>query len=294
MLLFYCDHEPLPLPEGHKFPIAKYRMLRDLLSQEPRFRFQAAPLASIEDVELAHDPAYVHGVIDGSLPPQVFRRIGFPWSPQMVRRTLCSAGGTLAATEEALRTGFGGVLAGGTHHAYYAEGSGFCVFNDIAIAIRKHRFERAAVIDLDVHQGDGTAAIFLGDSSVFTLSLHGAQNFPFRKQLSCLDVALADGTSDDEYLAELTRVLPQVWAFQPEIVFYQAGVDGLATDKLGRLALTPTGMAARDHLVFENCHHRNIPTVQVLGGGYSDPIELTVMAHARTFLTALEIYNPLS
>ena len=291
MLLYYCDHEPLPLPEGHKFPIAKYEMLRDRLSTEPRFQFEPAPLAQIEDIELAHDPAYVRGVIDGSLSPQVFRRIGFPWSPQMVRRTLCSAGGTLAATEQALRTGFGAALAGGTHHAYYAEGSGFCVFNDIAIAIRKHKFRRAAVIDLDVHQGDGTAAIFEGDSSVFTLSLHGANNFPFRKQRSSLDVPFVDGTSDGEYLGALNSALPSVWEFDPEIVFYQAGVDALATDRLGRLALSPDGMATRDRLVFENCRKRNITMVQVLGGGYSDPIGLTVEAHARTFLTALEIYT---
>ena len=292
MLLYYCDHEPLPLPEGHKFPIAKYQMLRDRLFLEPRFRFEPAPLAAREDIELAHDPAYVQGVIDGSLPPHGFRRIGFPWSAQMVRRTLCSAGGTLAATEEALRTGFGATLAGGTHHAHYAEGSGFCVFNDIAIAIRKHGFPRAAVIDLDVHQGDGTAAIFEGDPSVFTLSLHGAHNFPFRKQRSCLDIPLADGSTDGEYLAALACALPNVWEFRPDVVFYQAGVDGLATDTLGRLALTPRGMAIRDRMVLADCHRRGIATVQVLGGGYSLPIQLTVEAHAQTFLTALEIFTP--
>ncbi len=266
-------------------------MLRDLLAQDSVFEFAPAPLACSEEIELAHDPAYVRGVIDGSLPLAVFRRIGFPWSPEMVRRTLCSAGGTLAATEQALGSGFGGTLAGGTHHAAYAEGSGFCVFNDIAIAIRKHRFRRAAVIDLDVHQGDGTAAIFSGDPSVFTLSLHGAANFPFRKQQSSLDIPLPDGTGDSGYMAALEEALPRVWNFAPEIIFFQAGVDALATDKLGRLALTPMGMSERDRLVFEGIHGRSIPAVLVLGGGYSDPIERTVEAHASTFRLARAIFG---
>ncbi len=291
MLLYYCDHEPLPLPPGHKFPIEKYRKLRDLLAVDPGFRFEPAVPAGPEIVEMVHDPVYVRGVIDGSLPPAVFRRIGFPWSPQMVRRTLCSAGGTLAATEEALRTGFGGTLAGGTHHAHYAEGSGFCVFNDIAIAIRKHRFRRAAVIDLDVHQGDGTASLFEDDPAVFTLSLHGANNFPLRKQRSSLDVPLADGTGDRDYLAVLQDSLPQVWAFSPEIVFYQSGVDALAQDTLGRLSLTVEGLATRSRLVFESCRQRKIPVVTLLGGGYANPIDLTVEAHAETFRLALRIYG---
>lgn len=286
--LFYCDHEPLPLPPGHKFPIEKYLNLRTRLAQEPRFTFVPAPLADPAVITLAHHPAYVAGVLEGTLPSAAFRKIGFPWSPQMVRRTLCSAGGTLAATEEALRTGFGGTLAGGTHHAFYAEGSGFCVFNDIAIAIRQHRFERAAVIDLDVHQGDGTAALLGDDPSVFTLSFHGANNFPFRKQKSRLDVPFADFVQDDEYLRTLNQFLPRVWEFGPEIVFYQAGVDALETDRLGRLSLTPQGLQQRDRIVFESCRARKIPVVTVLGGGYSVPIEATVLAHAATFTLALE------
>ena len=293
MILSYCDHEPLPLPAGHKFPIQKYRQLRDTLAAEPRFQFEPAELAAVEDVERAHDSAYVRGVLTGTLPEAAFRRIGFPWSPQMVRRTLCSAGGTLAATERALRCGFGGTLAGGTHHAGYAEGSGFCVFNDFAIAIRKHGFHRAAVIDLDVHQGDGTAAIFENDPSVFTLSLHGANNFPFRKKHSRLDVPLLDDTSDQEFLQALSSALPEVWRFNPQIVFFQAGVDVLATDTLGRLALSPEGVRARDRAVFEACFRQRIPVVTVLGGGYSEPLDRTVEAHASTFLLALRIFeNP--
>jgi acetoin utilization deacetylase AcuC-like enzyme len=188
----------------------------------------------------------------------------------------------LAATRSALDTGFGGTLAGGTHHASYAEGSGFCVFNDIAVAIKTYR-KRAAVIDLDVHQGDGTAAIFSGDPSVFTLSLHGENNFPLRKQNSTIDVAFRDGAGDDEYLSALEKLLPRVLEFQPELVFYQSGVDGLATDKLGRLALTPAGLESRDRMVFHAIGTAEIPIVILLGGGYSDPISLTVDAHEATF-----------
>ncbi len=183
----------------------------------------------------------------------------------------------------ALQVGFGGALAGGTHHANYGEGSGFCVFNDIAVAIRVLG-KRAAVIDLDVHQGDGTAAIFSGDPSVFTLSLHGQNNFPFRKQQSTVDIAFPDGTGDSAYLEALGRVLPQVLEFRPEVVFYQAGVDGLATDKLGLLSLSPNGLAERDRMVFHALAQNGIPIVTVLGGGYSEPIDLTVDAHASTFL----------
>jgi len=291
VLLYYCDHEPLPLPPGHKFPIQKYRLLRDTLAETDGFEFEPAPLADVADIELVHDREYVRGVIDGSLAAGIFRRIGFPWSAQMVRRTLCSAGGTLAATEQALKTGFGGALAGGTHHAAFAEGSGFCVFNDIAIAIRKHGFRSAAVIDLDVHQGDGTASLFSGDPSVFTLSLHGANNFPFRKQKSRLDVPLPNGMTDGPYLEALRKALPEVWASSPEIVFYQAGVDALATDKLGLLSLSREGLASRDRLIFSECHLRAIPTVALLGGGYSDPIGLTVAAHAQTFRLALREFE---
>jgi acetoin utilization deacetylase AcuC-like enzyme len=215
----------------------------------------------------------------------MMRRIGFPWSPQLVRRTLASVGGTLAATADALRTGFGGNLAGGTHHAFYAEGSGFCVFNDLAVAIRARRL-RAAVVDLDVHQGDGTAAIFEDDPAVLTLSLHGQNNFPFRKQRSRIDIALPDGTGDDAYLSRLAAALPQVREFGPGILFYQSGVDTLSGDRLGRLALTHAGLVERDRMVFQFVRDVGIPIVVTLGGGYADPIDRTVEAHANTFRTA--------
>ena len=290
--LFYCDHHTIPLPAGHRFPAAKYAMLRAMLAQDGVYRFEPAPPAERAKIELAHDPAYVAAILDGSVDSRVMRRIGFPWSEGLVRRTLASVGGTLGATADALETGFGGNLAGGTHHAFYAEGAGFCVFNDLAIAIRAHGL-RAAVIDLDVHQGDGTAAIFAGDESVLTISVHGENNFPFHKQRSSVDVALADGVSDREYLEQVASVLPAMDAFCPEIVFYQSGVDGLASDRLGRLSLTQEGLAKRDRTIFEYVRERALPIVVTLGGGYSEPIHYTVVAHANTFRLAASALQPL-
>lgn len=241
-----------------------------------------------------HSAEYVERFLAGTLEPTVMRRIGFPWSKGLVDRTLASVGGTLSATKEALECGFGGTLAGGTHHAYRQEGSGFCVFNDIAVAVewaRAHRrVKRALIIDLDVHQGDGTAAIFQGDPDVFTLSLHGERNFPFRKQQSVVDVPLPDGTGDEAYLAALRAVLLQARAFRPEIVFFQAGVDTLETDRLGRLSLTREGLAQREGSVYEFVSEMGVPLVQTLGGGYSDPIELTVDAHAQSFRIAARFF----
>ncbi len=288
--LFYCDHHEIPLPPGHRFPARKYRMLRDLLSASGGFEFVAAAEADPQLIALVHDPGYVEAFLNGTLEAAAVRRLGFPWSAGLVHRTLASVGGTLAATEEALDTGWGGVLAGGTHHAFPGYGSGFCVFNDFAVAIgwlrRRGLATRAAVIDLDVHQGDGTAAFFEQDPDVLTLSLHGANNFPFRKQRSTIDVTFADGTGDDEWLTALRTALPQVIAFAPEIIFYQSGVDGLREDKLGRLALTLAGLKQRDQLVFETIRRMGVPVVVTLGGGYSEPIECTVEAHAQTFLIA--------
>lgn len=290
--LFYTDAYALPLPDGHKFPIGKYRMLRELLEGSGEFQFQAAQMAERETVELIHDPDYVEAFLKGTLSDSVMRRIGFPWSEGLVKRTLASVGGTLAATEEALESGWGGTLAGGTHHAFAAEGSGFCVFNDIAVAIawlrKQDKIRRAAVIDLDVHQGDGTAHIFRHDPNVLTLSVHCRNNFPLRKQQSKIDVELEARTGDEEYLRLLDSVLPRVAEFKPEIVFYQSGVDGLQSDRLGRLSLTHAGLRERDRRVMEAVR---VPLVITLGGGYSDPIALTAQAHASTFLTAKEVFD---
>jgi acetoin utilization deacetylase AcuC-like enzyme len=291
--IYYCDQYEIPLPAGNKFPMRKYRLLRDALSSEPGVELEPAPMADVETICLAHDRTYVESFVRGTMDPRVMRRIGFPWSEELVRRTLASAGGTLAATAYALETGIGGTLAGGTHHAFRSEGSGFCVFNDVAIAIHWLRSQgknpRVAVVDLDVHQGDGTADFFEHDPDVFTLSLHGANNFPFRKQRSRIDVELADQTGDDDYLRALDSALPRVWEFSPDLVFYLSGVDALSSDVLGRLSLTYAGLESRDRRVIGAARKQRIPIVITLGGGYSNPIELTVQAHASTFRTAREV-----
>lgn len=266
-----------------------------MLAADGTFDLQDAPLASRDDILRVHAAEYADGFMSGKLEPAIMRRIGFPWSLGLVARTLASAGSTLQAVRCALATGMGGTLAGGTHHAFRSEGSGFCVFNDLAIAIQAVRSEgsvrRVAVVDLDVHQGDGTAAIFADDPGVFTLSVHGRKNFPFRKQQSKLDVELEDGTEDVEYLAVVEKALDKVCDFAPQLILYQSGVDGLKSDRLGRLGLTPEGLRRRDELVMQRARGAGLPLAITLGGGYSEPIELTVEAHANTFRVASRIYN---
>ncbi len=293
--LFYCDHHAFPLPAGHKFPAAKYALVRALLGSDGGWRLEPSPAAAAEAIALAHDEGYARAFIEGTLDDRAMRRIGFPWSPALVRRTLASVGGTLAAAHDAAACGFGGNLAGGTHHAFRAEGAGFCVFNDLAVAALRLRQEglaaRAAIVDLDVHQGDGTAAIFESDGEVLTVSLHGRHNFPFRKQRSRIDVDLPDSTGDEEYLRALAAVLPRVADFRPEVVFYQSGVDALAGDRLGRLALTPAGLRERDRMLLVACRNARLPVVVTLGGGYADPIARTAEAHANTFRVAAEVFG---
>jgi len=292
--LFSTDQYPITLPDGHKFPVRKYGLLRSVLQDERKFVLETPPFAEIATLELAHDAAYVRDFVQGRLAPSAMRRIGLPWSELLVKRALASVGGTLSAAFDALSFGWGGTLGGGTHHALHAEGAGFCVFNDIAVTIQLLREEgkihRAAVIDLDVHQGDGTAEIFAGHPEVFTLSIHCQSNFPFRKQQSTLDIGLPDAIGDREYLEQLDSALPQVFDFQPDIVFYQSGVDALSTDVLGRLALSPQGLIERDRRVFSYARSCGVPLVLTSGGGYSSPIELSVAAHANTYRTAWEIY----
>ena len=293
--LFYCDNHEIELPPGHKFPMRKYRLVRELLAADGQYQFQAAPFADVAAIKAVHDAAYVDSFLAGTLAPQVQRRIGFPWSQSLVNRTLASVGGTLAATDTALREGFGGNLAGGTHHAFRGEGAGFCVFNDIAVAVhwlrREKGIARAAVVDLDVHQGDGTAAIFEGEENVLTVSVHGRNNFPFRKQRSRIDIDLEDHTADAEYLAVVESVLPRVLDWRPEVIFYQSGVDGLECDLLGRLSLTLEGLRRRDLLVTSLCAKYHISLVITQGGGYGNPIEQTALAHANTYRTALQAYD---
>jgi acetoin utilization deacetylase AcuC-like enzyme len=297
--VFYSDHFTVPLPPEHRFPMAKYARLRErLLAENVLQPSELAPAepAPLEAVLAVHDPAYVRAFVDGTLDRKAIQRIGFPWSRELVARCFASAGGTLQAAHAALEHGFGANLAGGTHHAHRDFGAGFCVFNDIAIAavdlLARGALERVLVVDLDVHQGDGTAAIFEGDERVFTFSMHGERNFPARKQRSDLDVALADATGDELYLALLREHLAAaVERSRPDFVFYQAGVDPLASDKLGRLALTHAGLRERDEHVFTTARELGLPIVLTLGGGYAQPIDDSIAAHVDTYRAARELFG---
>ncbi|TMB00212.1 MAG: histone deacetylase [Deltaproteobacteria bacterium] len=245
---------------------------------------------------LVHDRAYVHAVVSGGLTEAEVRRLGFPWSEQLVLRSRASVAGTVAAARDALCNGIAGNLAGGTHHAFADHGEGYCVFNDHAVAFRllqlEGRVDRAVIVDLDVHQGNGTAAIFAADESVFTFSMHGARNFPFRKQRSSLDVELGDGCEDAEYLALLSHHLPiALDAARADVLFYQGGVDPLAEDALGRLRLTHAGLRARDRMVLTAARDRAIPVVLTLGGGYARPLEASVEAHCGTYREARAVFG---
>jgi acetoin utilization deacetylase AcuC-like enzyme len=291
---WHCDGREVPLPEGHRFPMQKYKLLRQRLLEEQVFsegELFASGLVERELLLFAHEPSYVDAVFQGTLTDTELRRLGFPWSEGLVLRSRASVFGTVAAARAALDDGIACNLAGGTHHAFAAEGTGFCVFNDIAVAartlFREGLAERAAVIDLDVHQGDGTAAIFAGDPSVFTFSMHGAKNFPFRKQESSLDLELPDGCGDAEYLSLLERYLPLVLdEAASQIVFFQAGVDPLDGDRLGRLKLSLAGLRLRDRMVLRAARERGLPIVVTLGGGYARPVSLSVEAHLGTFREA--------
>ena len=296
MQAFYSDQFVLPLPQGHRFPMAKYAMLRDaLVAHLPDIQLLQAPRASDVDLLRVHTPDYVRGIADGSVPAAMTREIGFPWSEAMAERARRSVGATVAAARSAIRQGIGANLAGGTHHAYADKGGGFCVFNDVAVAARvlqaqHHREGRelqAAVIDLDVHQGNGTARIFQGDETVFTLSLHGDKNFPFRKEASDLDVALPDGTADAQYLAALDAALLELdRRCTPQLVFFLAGADPHEGDRLGRLKLTFEGMQARDQRVLDWCLARRIPLVLLMAGGYGIEIDATVQVQLNTYRLA--------
>jgi len=294
MRAVYCDHYEVVLPPEHRFPMGKYALLRAALVERgvlPEHRLVAAPQAALDDVLAVHDPAWVHGFLEGTLERRAIQRIGFPWSPEMVRRSLASVGATLAAVDAALADGIAGSLAGGTHHAHRDFGAGFCVFNDLAVAawrlLARGEAGRVLVFDVDVHQGDGTAAIFRDEPRVFTCSLHGERNFPGRKERSDLDVALPDGTGDEDYLAALDRALERALEeSRPEFVLYQGGVDVLATDRLGRLALTPEGVRERDRRALARFRGEGLPVALTLGGGYAVPIERSIEAHVATYREA--------
>jgi acetoin utilization deacetylase AcuC-like enzyme len=285
---FYSDHFVLPLPQGHRFPMSKYRLLRDAVSAVSNVELQEAPAATDTQILLAHTPRYLQAVIRGELSAKEQREIGFPWSPEMVERSRRSVGATLAACAAAGVDGISVNLAGGTHHAYRDRGSGFCVFNDAAIAAKvlqktSNPKAKIAIIDLDVHQGDGTASIFQGDSTIFTLSLHGARNYPFNKQQSTLDVPLPDGCQDEAYLEALSAALEQVktW-FEPQFVLYLAGADPHESDRLGRLKVTKAGMATRDLMVMRYAQSQRCPLAIMMAGGYSTDVNQIVDIHLQT------------
>ena len=294
MKAFYADHYVLPLPEGHRSPMEKYTKLRDLVSQLAGVHLENAPSVTDTQILYAHDASYLIKVLQGSLSPQEQQEIGFPWSAKMVERSRRSAGATLAAAKIALKEGVAANLAGGTHHAYRNKGSGFCVFNDSAIAARVLQKEihprlKVAIIDLDVHQGNGTASILENDPSIFTFSIHGENNFPFSKEVSDLDIGLPDGTGDEFYLAALHQGLDKLEEqFKPDFIIYLAGADPHEGDRLGKLSITKNGMGQRDECVFQFALDRQIPIAFSMAGGYGKEIQSTVDIHFQTIQTALQ------
>ena len=287
-----------PLPEGHRFPMLKYELIpaqllhQGIIASEDLF---SAEPASAEAVLAAHDNHYWEQLRDLTLPPREQRRIGFPLSAQLVERELRIAKGTIEGALHAIKDGVAFNVAGGTHHAGSFWGEGFCLLNDQAIAahylLKEKLVSRILIIDLDVHQGNGTAEIFTNEKRVFTFSMHGDKNFPFRKEQSDWDIPLPDGIGDAAYLAQLQTALSKLFTLQqPDFVFYLAGVDVLESDKLGKLALTPTGCALRDELVLTTCKRANVPVQVSMGGGYSPQIRDIVDAHCRTFNIARDIF----
>ncbi len=300
MQAFYADQFVLPLPPGHPFPMSKYRLLRERLEGQPGLQMDQAPPASDGELALAHTPAYLAAVVEGTLSATQQREIGFPWSEAMVERARRSVGATIAAARAALATGVATNLAGGTHHATAEKGGGYCVFNDAAVAARLMQAEwhrtrrqllRVAIVDLDVHQGNGSAAIFADDPTVFTLSLHGAKNFPFRKERSDLDVDLPDGCGDAAYLRALDDALAELWRRHaqalPGLIFYLAGADPHEGDRLGRLKLTTAGLAERDRRVLAQTRERRIPVALAMAGGYGRSVDDTVQVHLGTIRAAI-------
>jgi len=298
MQVFYTPHYYAEIGEGHVFPIRKFELVRDRLlgegTLEPSEIVEPSP-ALLEDVLLVHTEDYVTRLCNGSLTTKEIRRLGLPWSESLVRRSFYAVGGTVAASKAGIANGYSSNLAGGTHHSFADRGEGFCVLNDVAIAIRSLRarklIRRAAIVDCDVHQGNGTATIFAGENETFTFSMHGANNYPLFKAQSTLDVELLDGTGDDEYLETLARHLPAVFAHDPEIVFYLAGADPFAKDKLGRLALSIDGLRERDSYVLRECYVSEVPVVTVMSGGYGKDINDTVEIHCNTIRMVKNVFE---
>lgn len=298
MQVFYTPRYYADIGQGHVFPIRKFELVRERLlaegTLEPAEIVEPSP-ATLEDVLLVHTHDYVSRLCNGQLSPKEIRRLGLPWSESLVRRSFYATGGTIAAAHTALDCGFSSNLAGGTHHSFADRGEGFCVLNDVAIAIRALRAreltQRAAIVDCDVHQGNGTATIFAADADTFTFSMHGANNYPLFKAPSTLDVELPDGTSDDEYLESLAQHLPRVFKHEPEIVFYLAGADPYSGDKLGRLNVSMDGLRERDAYVLRECFKREVPLVTVMSGGYGKDINDTIEIHCNTIRMVKEVFE---
>jgi acetoin utilization deacetylase AcuC-like enzyme len=297
MKVFYSDQLVLPLPEGHRFPMVKYSMLRERVERDGICgpgELSTPRAVTDQEILRAHDLDYLNRVVSGTLTQKEIRRIGFPWSQKMVERSRRASGGTLSACLAALDEGFAANLAGGTHHAFSDKGEGYCVFNDSAIAARAVQAaglaERVVVIDTDVHQGNGTAAILTGDPKVFTFSIHGANNFPFNKEESDLDAPLPDGAGDTEFLATLERCLQVALdAADADLAIYLAGADPFEKDRLGRLSVTKAGLAERDRIVLETCKERAIPVAITMAGGYARKVQDTVDVHFQSIRRAAEL-----
>jgi len=299
MDLFYADHFVLPLPEGHHFPIEKYPLLRQRVIEtnlvEPA-KMIIPPPATTTELLLVHQADYLEKVFHGYLSEREIRRIGFPWSPQMVERARRSVGGTISACRSALNEGIAANLAGGTHHAYPDHGEGYCVFNDVAVAARvmqrEGRVHKVVIIDCDVHQGNGSAAIFQGDESVFTFSIHGAKNFPFHKETSSLDIALPDGTGDEAYLEALEPGIEEtIERSEADLAIYVSGADPFSGDRLGHMALSKDGLIRRDRLVLSMCWQAGLPVAITMAGGYAKAVEDTVDIHFNTLQIAEEYHR---
>jgi len=298
MRVFYSPHYYANIGDTHIFPIRKFELVRDRLLMEgtlsPEEIVEPDP-ATLDDVKLVHTDDYVSRLCAGQLTAREIRRLGLPWSPSLVRRSFYAVGATISASVTALAEGFSANLAGGTHHSFADRGEGFCVLNDVAIAIRTLRkrrlIRRAAIIDCDVHQGNGTAMIFSEDPDTFTFSMHGANNYPLFKANSTVDIELPDLTNDTDYLESLTHALPAVFDWRPDLVFYLAGADPYMNDKLGRLALSIDGLRKRDQLVLQGCFLREVPVATVMSGGYGKEISDTVEIHCNTIRTLRQVFK---
>ncbi len=295
--IFYSPYYYADIGENHVFPIKKFELVRDKLIVEGTLRSEEIvepQPAKIEDVLLVHTEDYISRLRSGNLTAKEIRKLGLPWSNALVRRSFLAMGGTIGAAKTALETGVASNLAGGTHHSFPDRGEGFCVLNDVAVAIRVLQKENLArrflIVDCDVHQGNGTAFIFKIDESVFTFSMHGAKNYPLFKEISTLDIELPDATGDTEYLETLTEALPRVFLHNPDIVFYLGGADPFEKDKLGRLGLTKEGLKRRDEIVLEFARERETPIVTTMSGGYASDINDTVEIHSNTIRAVKKIF----